>query len=171
MSDVKRYLNKAEKETLYCMAGFNNIMEEVIESLAKHDKEKAKWARTARTYVNKIMEGYLEPLDIQHRAKVLVESAKFKAFVTYHADAKSDLKKSLELESNIAVEREDFLDIVERAVYWCCNCEKRKDKVERCNLKRLFTKYDVEVFTQNAPEGVCPYRNPGQSELEKMIAK
>jgi len=166
MNGEKRYLNKAEKDTMFFMAGFTNALEEVIESLIKYgDKEKAKWAKTARTYAQKIMEGYMTPLDTQQKAKVIVDSAKYRAFVTYHNDAKDDLKKSLSLEENIPVNKEDFLDIIERAVYWCCECKKRGNRVEQCNLRKLFIKYDVEVFDQTAPVSICPYRNPGKEEL------
>lgn len=165
MANTKRYLNKAEKEMFFFLAAFKITLAEHIEGLSKYDKQKAGWAKTAKTYTEKILHSYSENLDERQRDKLILEAAKYRAYVSYHADAKASIDKALKLEENIAVNREDFLDIVEQTVYWCVGCKKRGVEAEQCNLRRLFLKYDVEVFDQHAQEGVCPYRNPGAGEM------
>lgn len=56
------------------------------------------------------------------------------------------------------VRRDDWYDMADHALVVCWSCSRRGDEVDACNMRRIFIEYDVPVFDQYAPTGVCPYK-------------
>lgn len=157
---MKRYLNKAEKQTALTIASLQTYLDDRIAEWEAHDTppELLKNARMARTYTRKLLEGLLAPLDMEESAKLLREINKMQCVVRYTDNAVREYKHMLELDSVTPVETEDLLDIAEQAVNVCVQCDKTGQDADACRLRGIMLKYDVEPLDREAPLGRCPYK-------------
>jgi hypothetical protein len=157
---VKRYLNKAEKQTALTIASLQTYMEDKVAKWEQYNapKELLKNARYAVTYTKKMLQCLLVPLDLEERAKLVLETRKMQCVVMYNKDAEREYRRLLEMESVTPVETEDLYDIAEQAINICVQCEKTGPEADNCNLRRIMLKYHIEPLDPEAPPCRCPYK-------------
>lgn len=155
---MKQYLNKAERQLALSLSAFETRIEEKVGEMAQHngDKELLKNMRYAKTYLHKALESMLQPLDPTELNVLLRDISKMEVVVKYKDQAIREYNAMLKLNSVTPVETEDLLDIVEQAVNICVRCD--RTDADKCRLRELFLKYDIEPLDKDAPGGKCPYK-------------
>lgn len=169
MSDTY-YLSQKAKQQLVSIAVFGEFMDDCVKEWAEshpkksrsdREKNRIKWGKMARTYADKTFGTFWEGLDEEQKRDVLSQIEKVKVYVMYTDKALRERRKRLQAEEVVAVDHQDFLDVCEQALGVCQFCDNISQKVERCDLRRLFLKYDVEPFTLHPEKGACCYKVEG----------
>lgn len=161
---MKSYLNKAEKGQALTLAAFVGYLDERAEEWSKlgRSKDSIKSLRMAKSFALRAVDSLFEGLDQDEKAKVLNELRKMDVVCKYKDEAVREYERMKKLDSVTPVESEEFMDICGQALGVCQVCESKEP--ENCKLRKLFVKYDVEVFEFSPGPGECPYK------IEKVTA-
>ncbi|HCU01240.1 TPA: hypothetical protein DIC62_00335 [Candidatus Nomurabacteria bacterium] len=155
---IKRYLNKGEREDVIIMFSFTKWLRKKADRLQelKRNKELIRFMRTAATLLEKVANLMIQNLDIEAKNQIDKESPRYE--INCFDPGTSGLRARLiEEEKKKEILTEDFYDICDHALVICQECTNRGQSVQNCNMRKIFIRYEIEVFNHYTPEGICPY--------------
>lgn len=154
---AKKYLNAQEKSIALTIASISTYLDDRIEEWIRvgRPKDQVKYAKMARSFLNKVLEFMVKDLDHDENTKIIKELRKMQVVVKYSDQAVKEYLDMQKLDSVTPVETEDLLEIVSLALASCDVCE---DPGEHCSFKKIFIKYDMAPPNLEPEPGGCPYR-------------
>lgn len=153
---MKSYLNREEKTQALTLASFIAYTTERADDWEKigRNKDAIKSLRMAKSFATRALDTMFEWLDESERVKIMSQVAKMEVVVKYRDEAVREYKRMLALDSVTPVQTTDLLNICEKAVEMCVNCNQNP---EGCKWKKLFIEYDIPVCEESPEPGKCPY--------------
>lgn len=151
---AKRYLNKEERESLYLLVGFKVFLDERIKlwQTLETAKKLLRPARTARTWLHKLIGEILCNLDINEQASLLKHSSNVRMVARTKEEAIRELNK-LKKDEHYILTPDEFHNFMELALKPCSTCRLKQYKA--CPSRELFMKYDIAPI--NTGNG-CQYK-------------
>lgn len=142
------YLNRRNKQHVMMLALLAGLLPEAEKSLKLEKGDIRKNFRMAATFAQKGIDLLLSTIDLE-QSKALIRAVKHNQL-----ELVPDYSKFTE---NIFKEStENIYNIAEVAIEARCIGCKITD-IEGCELRKAMINFDIPVFTEQCPDGVCPY--------------
>lgn len=154
------YLNRQQKEQVLLIAAMQTYIQDLAETWEKLKqkqlKPRIKWAKSASTFAQKVLEEILGGVDKYQARRIIQDINKYDIVVKYKDEAVREYKKMQQLDSVTPVVTDDLYEIVDNALYYCIHkCQKSGKEISNCTKRKILLKYDIPVLD---PKGECPYK-------------
>ncbi len=147
---MKVYFNRNDREHNLSMLIFYLHMQEWLANVRSLTPEERKWIKTGCTYLKKTAESMIKRSEDSYQRAIL-NQAKVCTMVI-HEERPNVMGETYV--DTIKLIKDDFLDLCEKAVWKCGECQKKDWK--ECEQYQLFMKLGVPIFDEETDD--CPYR-------------
>ena len=157
----RRYLSSEEKRQLVTAASMTTTLEDYIEKLSSMNREKEllKHLRMAKTWLDKAVMSWMFVMPLNEMKAMSEYARKYKLILELKSEVRLHREQALKNTSNMMVDVDDFIDLVEASVDRCTNCDGTCQ--EKCRLYPVLLKHDVIPYqTEDATRCAYSYKEP-----------
>jgi len=164
----RSYLNKEEKNIVLTLSSFISFLGNQTTNWKKLKRpaNQLKYAKTAKTFSEKVLGFLLEGLDPLEAERIRVGTNSVEVIVKYTDNAIRAYKNMEKLDSVTPIETDHLLYIAAQAIEVCKGCDYNAEAVKKCPLRFVLIKYDIPVLDEDAVE-TCPYNDQQFTNLTK----
>lgn len=154
---MKSYFNKDERNVyilILCLMGY---LEDFINEteLGKNERKNLK---TAGTFLKKGTQEILERLGQKFAMQTSreIKASELMLLPKHRARIEKEEWEKIAREDQCVVNRDALESLIEKAVYWCCECA--EDDKENCKLRQVFDEFSVTPYDLEGAQE-CQYEN------------
>lgn len=152
----KRYLSSNERKQLITTASALKTLDQTIEELASRGREKnlLKELRMAKSFMDRAVTAWMQVMPKPEMEAMAKQARNYQMILALKSEVKTQRAQALKETTVIPVDLEEFMGLVEAAVYKCTECDGtcKKD----CVLYRVQLKHEIPPY-QTVSASVCPY--------------
>lgn len=181
----KGYLSAEEKKICFTLGTLSAYMDTLVGTtgdervkmpeiegiwtkLRKPPKNRIKYARMARTYVNKTIEDMLEDVESSEALKMLRDIKSMDIIVKYKDEAKRYFEEQKNKEDIVMYQTEIIKDMADVLFGdTCYQCRRYDKEVKECAIKKVLLEADIDPIEPKPKSGHCPYQWRGEKKKKR----